>query len=173
MSAAAIPARASGRAPVLGWIRDRGMGASILVAAVSSAFGAILLSTTGFLSALLRADPTLGDSRTLSFVLNVLAFLFVGIAVYVGAIVTANTSRRSSRGARGASRSSGSSAPPPRSQRVEVSRQGLVIGCLGALAGLVFGLVLAWAGIPVLTAVLQLPDVAYAVAQPVLLFRRS
>lgn len=153
----------------LAWLRDRGMGASILVTAVSSAFGAILLSTTGYLSALLRANPSIGDSATLSIVLDVLAFVFVGVAVYVGAIVTANTfatvvAGRTRRIA--LLRLIGASA---RSQRAEVARQGLAVGCLGALAGVLFGILVAVAGIPILAAVFALPAVSYLVVQPVIL----
>ena len=53
----------------LTWLRERGMGASILVAALSSAFGVVLISATGFIAAMLRADPYIGDSETLELVL--------------------------------------------------------------------------------------------------------
>ncbi len=61
--------RAAASAP-LAWLRERGMGASILVAAISTAFGAVLLSATGYIAAMLRADPYLGDSETLAVVLD-------------------------------------------------------------------------------------------------------
>ena len=42
----------------LTWLRERGMGSSILVAALSSAFGVVLISATGFIAAMLRPTRT-------------------------------------------------------------------------------------------------------------------
>lgn len=33
------------------WLRERGMGATVLVAAISTAFGVLLLSATGYIGA--------------------------------------------------------------------------------------------------------------------------
>ncbi len=153
----------------LGWLRERGMGASVLVAAISSAFGAILLSATGFIAAVLRADPFLGDSGTLAVVLAIMSFLLIGVAVYVAAIVTANTfatviAGRTRRIA--LLRLIGASA---RSQRTEVARQGLAVGVIGAVLGLVGGIVLSWAGVLLATSLLGIENVDYSVVQPVLL----
>ena len=128
--------RAAASAP-LAWLRERGMGASILVAAISSAFGVLLISATGYIAAMLRADPYIGDSGMLAFVLSFLTVLLVGVAVYVAAIVTANTfstviAGRTRRIA--LLRLIGASA---RAQRAEVARQGLVVGVIGAFLGLV------------------------------------
>lgn len=153
----------------LAWLRERGMGASILVAAISSAFGAVLLSATGYIAALLRADPFLGDSEMLAFVLSILTALLVGVAVYVAAIVTANTfstvvAGRTRRIA--LLRLIGASA---RSQREEVARQGLVVGVIGAAIGLVVGTAASAAGVALAGALLQLEGVEYGVVQGVLL----
>src|SRR4029079_9558240 len=75
----------------LSWLRERGMGASILVSAISTAFGVLLISATAYIGAMLRANPYIGDSGTLGFVLSFLTLLLVGVAVYVASIVTANT----------------------------------------------------------------------------------
>ena len=144
-AASGAPPR-SAAAP-LAWLRERGMGASVLVAAISSAFGAILLSATGFIAAVLRADPYIGDSGTLAVVLSIMGFLLIGVAVYVAAIVTANTfatviAGRTRRIA--LLRLIGATA---RSQRAEVARQGLVVGVIGAVLGLVGGTLLSWAGV--------------------------
>lgn len=48
--------RATG--PRLAWLRDRGMGASILVAALSAAFGVLLVEITAYIGAVLQADPS-------------------------------------------------------------------------------------------------------------------
>ncbi|WP_345803470.1 FtsX-like permease family protein [Microbacterium sp. AZCO] len=153
----------------LGSLRERGMGASVLVAALSSAFGVVLISATGFIGAMLRADPYVGDSGTLAFVLSFLTTLLVGVAVYVAAIVTANTfstvvAGRTRRIA--LLRLIGASA---RSQRREVAQQGLVVGVIGAFVGLVAGTLLSAAGVAILTAVLGLDGVSYSVVQASLL----
>jgi len=111
VSAVVLPASGRGVAP-LAWLRERGMGASILVSAISTAFGVILISATGYIAALLRADPYIGDSGTLAFVLSFLTVLLVGVAVYVAAIVTANTF------AHGRRRPDAADRPPPPHRRI-------------------------------------------------------
>lgn len=121
------------------WLRERGMGATILVAAISTAFGVLLLSATGYIGAWLAADPTFGDSDTATLVIGVLSVLLVGVAVYVASIVTANTFATIIAGrTRGIAlmRLIGATA---RSQRREVAAQGLAVGVIGALVGLVVG----------------------------------
>ena len=144
------------------------MGASILVAAISSAFGAVLLSATGYIAALLSADPYIGDSGTLALVLAILSVLLVGVAVYVASIVTANTfatvvAGRTRRIA--LMRLIGASA---RSQRGEIARQGLVVGVIGAALGLIGGTLLSWVGILIAESALGIAGVEYSVLQPVL-----
>lgn len=156
-------------APTRSWLRERGMGASILVAALSSAFGVVLLSASGYIAAVLRADPYIGGSGTLAMVLGILTVLLVGVAVYVAAIVTANTfstivAGRTRRIA--LMRLIGASA---RAQRAEVARQGLVVGVIGALLGLVAGTALSAVGVIVAERVLGTQGVEYAVVQAVLL----
>ncbi|MGL3149390.1 FtsX-like permease family protein [Microbacterium sp. A82] len=133
--------------PRFGWLRDRGMGASILVAALSSAFGVVLVEATAYIGAMLKSDPYIGDSGTLAAVVTILSVLLVGVALYVAAIVTANTfstiiAGRTRRIA--LMRLIGASA---RSQRAEVAQQGLVVGVIGAVQGLIVGLLLAAAGV--------------------------
>ncbi|HYP73197.1 MAG TPA: FtsX-like permease family protein, partial [Microbacterium sp.] len=134
----------------------------------SSAFGAILLSATGFIGAMLKANPYIGDSETLAVVLVIMSFLLIGVAVYVASIVTANTfatviAGRTRRIA--LLRLIGASA---RSQREEVGRQGLVVGVIGAGIGLVGGTLVSWAGVVLATRLLGLEGLDYAVVQPVL-----
>ena len=181
MTAVATPARAErmprpaspgrdaqGAARRLAWLRERGMGASILVAAISSAFGALLLTATGYIAAVMRADPYIGDSEVLAVVLAVLTTILVGVAVYVSAIVTANTFSTVVAGRTrqiALMRLIGASAW---SQRGEVARQGLVVGLIGAFVGLVSGTLLAAVGIAVGEALLGLDDVDYTVVQAIL-----
>ncbi|CAN5546727.1 hypothetical protein BH10ACT5_BH10ACT5_12050 [soil metagenome] len=160
--------RAAASAP-LAWLSERGMGASVLVAAISSAFGVVLISATGYIAAMLRADPYIGDSGTLDFVLAVLTVLLVGVAVYVAAIVTANTfstviAGRTRRIA--LLRLIGASA---RAQRSEVARQGLVVGAIGAFLGLIAGTAVAAAGVWAAGRMLGLGELDFTVVQPALL----
>ncbi|MGC5170643.1 FtsX-like permease family protein [Microbacterium sp. DT81.1] len=155
--------------PHLAWLRDRGMGASILVAALSSAFGAVLLSATGYIAAVLTANPYIGDSETLGFVLGIVSVIFLGIAIYVGAIVTANTfstvvAGRTRRIA--LMRLVGASA---RSQRADVARQGLLVGVLGAMLGLLAGTGFSAACVAVAGTLLGVDGVSYSVVHGALL----
>ncbi|TXK10542.1 ABC transporter permease [Microbacterium hatanonis] len=122
------------------------MGASVLVAALSSAFAVVLMSTTAFISLLLRSDPFIGESETLVFILGFLTVLLVGVAVYVAAIVTANTFATVVAGRTrqiALLRLIGASA---KAQRAEVARQGLIVGAIGAALGFVIGVGLSLGG---------------------------
>ncbi|HYP74259.1 MAG TPA: FtsX-like permease family protein, partial [Microbacterium sp.] len=154
MSAVTAPASASSpadlaadlprRASRLAWLRDRGMGATVLVAAISTAFGVLLLAATGYIGAWLTSDPYLGGGDTVTVVIGILSVLLVGVAVYVASIVTANTFATIVAGrARliALMRLIGASA---RSQRSAIARQGLIVGALGAAAGLVGGIAVAF-----------------------------
>lgn len=150
------------------WLRERGMGASILVAAISSAFGVLLLTATGYIATWARTDPYLGDSETVAIVLGILSVLLVGVAVYVAAIVTANTFATIVAGRTrqiALMRLIGASA---RAQRRLVGRQGVGVGLIGATTGLVVGAAVAAALVRAADALLHV-TVGYAVLQPVLL----
>ncbi|WP_221583685.1 ABC transporter permease [Microbacterium sp. G2-8] len=151
----AIALGAPARRVSLGFLRERGMGASILVAALSSAFGVTLLATTAYIGFL--AKSTLGEGGTVTLMVGVLSVLFIVIAMYVGAIVTANTfstivAGRTRRIA--LLRLIGATA---RSERRRVAGQGLVVGALGAAIGMVVGVGLAFAGTAAAGAILDAP----------------
>lgn len=155
------------RASRLAFLRERGMGASILVAALSSAFGVLLLSATGYIGAIIQADPYIGDSGLALSVISILGVILLVLALYVAAVVTANTfstivAGRTRRVA--LMRLIGATA---RSQRSEVASQGLVVGAIGAALGLVTGLALAAAGVAIGSRFVG--DVGYDVAQASLL----
>ncbi|WP_327036869.1 ABC transporter permease [Microbacterium sp. CH12i] len=135
--------------PRFTWLRERGMGASVLVAALSSALGVVLVEATSYIGAMLKSDPYIGDSGTLGVVVALLSVLLIGVALYVGAIVTANTFSTIIAGRTrhiALVRLIGGSA---RSQRIEVARQGLVVGAIGAIIGVVFGLLIVVGGLAV------------------------
>lgn len=131
----------------LRWLRERGMGASILVAALSAAFGGVLVEATAYIGAMLQSDPYIGDSGTLAVVVAILSVLLIGVALYVAAIVTANTFSTVVAGRVreiALMRLIGATA---RSQRVQVARRGLIVGVIGSVIGVVVGRVVAASGI--------------------------
>ncbi|WP_336640878.1 ABC transporter permease [Microbacterium sp. USHLN272] len=155
-------------APRLAWLRDRGMGASILVAALSAAFGVILVEVTAFIGAVLQADPFIGDSETLAIVVAILSVLLTGVAMYVAAIVTANTFSTIIAGRTrqiALMRLVGATA---RSQRAEVGRQGLVVGVIGALTGVIVGVALAAVGVQIGRMLIANVPADFTLAQPFL-----
>jgi len=144
------------------------MGATVLVAAISTAFGVALISATGYIGVAMLSTPTYGTSETLAIVVGILGMLLLAVAIYVAAIVTANTfativAGRTRRIA--LMRLIGASA---RSQRSEIATQGFIVGAIGALAGLVGGVVVVAAALPLLDRLIG-ADVDYAVIQPSLL----
>lgn len=129
------------------WLRERGMGASLLVAAITAAFGVVLVEATAYIGLMLASDPYIGDSGTLAVVTAILTVLLTGVAMYVAGIVTSNTfstivAGRTRRIA--LLRLIGASA---RAQRNEIARQGLAVGVIGAAAGLLAGFGLVAGGI--------------------------
>ncbi|MFJ6678380.1 FtsX-like permease family protein [Microbacterium sp. NPDC091382] len=156
------------RTPRLAWLRERGMGATILVSAISTAFGVVLLSATGYLAVALGSNPDYGSSDTMIFVLALLSGILLGVAVYVAAIVTANTfstiiAGRTRRIA--LMRLIGATA---RSQRSEVATQGLVVGAIGAVIGLVLSTIGMVVAVPLLNRALEITS-DWSPVQPVLL----
>ena len=152
--------------PRLGWLRERGMGASILVAALSAAFGVILVEVTAYIGAVLQADPFIGDSETLAFVVGLLSVLLTAVAMYVAAIVTANTFSTIIAGRTrqiALLRLIGATA---RSQRAQVGRQGFVVGVLGAATGLLAGLLFAAIGVQVGAQFVENDPTGFSLAQP-------
>ncbi len=116
-----------------GGIREH--GATVVVAALSSLFAATLILFTGIMQAAL--DPRLiEESGTFRAVLLMVSFIFIVIALYVGAIVTANTFATIIAGrvrTIALLRLIGASA---RTVRSRVAAEGLLMGAVGALIGL-------------------------------------
>ena len=139
----------------MSFLRERGMGASILVAALSSAFGVTLLAATGYLGFL--AESTMGEGGTVGIVVGILSVIFIVIAMYVGAIVTANTFSTIVAGRTrqiALLRLVGSTA---RAERRKVAGQGLIVGLIGSAIGFVVGIALAYAGTFIASNVLGAP----------------
>ena len=149
----------------LAWMRERGMGATVLVSAISTAFGVALVTATAYIGHLFLMSPMYGSSDTLALVVTVLGMLLLAVAVYVAAIVTANTfstivAGRTRRIA--LMRLVGASA---RSQRSEIAGQGFVVGAIGAAIGLVLATVGAVVALPYLDRLLGVSS-DYVVVRP-------
>jgi putative ABC transport system permease protein len=145
-----------------------GRGASLLVAALASAFGVVLLQVTGIIATAVTATDA-GDSTTVRVMLFIVAVLFITIAVYVSSIVTTNTVATIIAGRTrtiALMRLIGSSA---RDQRRAVARDGLTVGAIGAAIGAVAGTLLSAAGSSILVLTGVLPDVGYTLLEPILI----
>lgn len=165
--ATVVPQTAS-TGPRWTWLRDRGMGASILVSALSAAFGVLLVEVTAYIGATLQADPLIGDSETLALVVGLLSVLLTAVAMYVAAIVTANTFSTIIAGRTrqiALMRLIGATA---RAQRAVVGRQGLVVGVIGAVLGLAAGVLLSAVGVQIGAQVLGNDPTGFSLAQPFL-----
>ena len=139
---------------------------SVLVAGLSSAFGVGLLQVIGVLTATIRADHRAGESETVSFILPMMGWVFIVIAMYVGAVVTANTFATIVAGrARTIAlfRLLGSSA---RTQRRAVAREGLLAGLIGGVAGALLGTGVAVGLARIAVALGAVPDAPYSYLDP-------
>lgn len=141
---------------------------STLVAALSAAFGVSLLETTGVLAQILSADSVTGSSGTVAVLLQIVASVFIVIAVYVGSIVTANTFATIIAGRTrtiALYRLIGSSA---RDQRRAVAREGLAVGAVGSVIGAVIGTTVTVAFIGMAAATGIAPSLPYSFITPVI-----
>jgi putative ABC transport system permease protein len=139
---------------------------TLLVATLAGTFGVFLLQVTGLLDAVISADDVTGSSGTVALMLAIVATVFIVIAVYVSAIVTANTVSTIVAGRTrliALLRLVGSSA---RAQRAEIAREGLVIGLAGAAGGILIGSGLAFALERIAVATDFIPAVVYDYVNP-------
>jgi putative ABC transport system permease protein len=115
-------------------------GPSILVAALGSTFGVMLLLGSDALGVLINGDNRASESDTVRYVLSFIAFVFIAIAVYTAAVVVSNTFATIVAGRTrtiALLRLIGASA---RDQRRAVAREGLAVGAIGGAIGLVLGI---------------------------------
>lgn len=141
--------------------------ASILVSALSSAFGVTLLLATGVLSTYIAQD-SVGEHGSVQLMLTIVAMVFIVIAVYVGAIVTTNTFATIIAGRTrtiALLRLIGSSAA---AQRRAVAGEGLLVGVLGSLIGAAVGVIATMIGVAILVSSGTLPDLSYSFVSPLL-----
>lgn len=133
---------------------------TILVAALGTTFGSALVIAPGIVSEAL-ATTGLDDIGAVRAILSVVGWLFLGIALYVGAIVTANTCATLIAGQTrviALQRLVGATGATLRSR---ITRAGLLVGVVGGLLGAVVGTGLSAVFVLVLRGNGFLPDTAY------------
>ncbi|MEX1080321.1 MAG: FtsX-like permease family protein [Homoserinimonas sp.] len=141
---------------------------SLIVTALSAAFGVALIQATSYLATMITMDE-IGSRGSVQIMLAMVAGVFVVIAVYVGAIVTANTFATIIAGRTrtiALMRLIGSSAS---AQRRSVAREGLLVGIGGSLLGGAVGFVLASVALRWGVASGGVPDLAYRFFEPIVL----
>lgn len=142
----------------------RGHGSSILIATLSSAFGVGLTSTTAVLAQVIGASGI--QSETLQVILSFIGYIFIALALYVGAVVTSNSFSTIIAGRRrtiALMRLIGSSAT---AQRRAIADEGLRVGVIGAVVGTVLGLTLTATVVIAGTSFGVIPDLAYRYVSP-------
>jgi putative ABC transport system permease protein len=139
---------------------------TLIVAALAGTFGVALLHVTGLLAAAIAADDVTGQSATVALMLGIVATVFIVIAVYVSAVVTANTVSTVVAGRTrviALLRLIGSSAG---AQRAHIAREGLIVGLVGAVAGILVGTGVAWGLEIVAEATALMPATRYDYLNP-------
>ncbi|KAM9862983.1 hypothetical protein ACI1US_01121 [Leucobacter sp. BZR 635] len=133
----AAPSTPAPRRPARGAAPGSGLrehAATVVVSALSTLFAVTLILVTGVLTAALDADLVEG-SGTFRMMLLIVSFVFIVIALYVGAIVTANTFATIIAGRTrtiALYRLVGSTSARIRSR---VAAEGLLMGTIGAVIG--------------------------------------
>ncbi|MCW4384585.1 FtsX-like permease family protein [Salinibacterium sp. SYSU T00001] len=141
--------------------------ASLVVTALSAAFGVGLIQATAILATVISADD-IASRSSVQLALAMVAAVFIMIAVYVGSIVTANTFATIIAGRTrtiALVRLIGATAA---AQRRAVAKEGLAVGLLGSALGAVAGVLLSAGGIRLAAASGLVPQLDYPVVDPLI-----
>lgn len=142
---------------------------SILVATLATAFGVSLLQVSANLAILVAADDVSGSSSSVRLMLIIVAFVFIVIATFVGAIVTANTFATIIAGRTRSIALLRLIGATSATQRRAVAVEGLTVGIVGAIAGLVLGTAVSVGMILVAVRTGFVPPLAYIFLEPIIL----
>ncbi|AJM77004.1 ABC transporter permease [Rathayibacter toxicus] len=148
--------------------RVREFSPTILVAALSTVYGSVLVIAPGVVSDAI-AMTDFRESQTARDILNVAAVLFIAVALYVGAIVTANTCTTIITGQTRVIALQRLLGATGASLRARVTRVGLTVGLFGAVIGALIGVALSLAAVTIFRGTGLLPDTSYTVLPPTLL----
>ena len=112
---------------------------SVLVITIASLFGVVIIDGIAILSALMRQSRFVAESGTALILITIVGIVFFTIALFVSALVISNTfgmivAGRSERIA--LLRLVGASS---RRLRRSISAEGLLVGVVGTIAGLLIG----------------------------------
>ncbi|AOX67003.1 hypothetical protein BJK06_15870 [Curtobacterium sp. BH-2-1-1] len=140
----------------------RAFAPTVLVAALGTTFGSALVIAPGIVTEALAASG-LSELGPVKAILSVVGWLFLGIALYVGAIVTANTCATLIAGQTRIIALQRLVGATGASLRARINRTGLVVGVLGGLIGAVVGTGLSALFVVVLRGNGFLPDTAYTI----------
>lgn len=138
----------------------RSFAPTVLVAALGTTFGSALVIAPGIVTEALGAAG-LADLGPVKSILSVVGWLFLGIALYVGAIVTANTCATLIAGQTRIIALQRLVGATGATLRARITRTGLVVGVLGGLIGAVVGTGLSAVFVVVLRGNGFLPDTDY------------
>lgn len=138
----------------------RSFAPTVLVAALGTTFGSALVIAPGIVTEALRAAGV-ADLGPIKAILSVVGWLFLGIALYVGAIVTANTCATLIAGQTRIIALQRLVGATGATLRARITRTGLVVGVLGGVVGAVVGTALSALFVIVLRGNGVLPDAEY------------
>ncbi|WP_412873997.1 FtsX-like permease family protein [Curtobacterium poinsettiae] len=138
----------------------RSFAPTVLVAALGTTFGSALVIAPGIVTEALRAAGV-ADLGPIKAILSVVGWLFLGIALYVGAIVTANTCATLIAGQTRIIALQRLIGATGATLRARITRTGLVVGVLGGVIGAVVGTALSALFVVVLRGNGVLPDTEY------------
>ncbi|MCS6547015.1 FtsX-like permease family protein [Curtobacterium flaccumfaciens pv. flaccumfaciens] len=138
----------------------RSFAPTVLVAALGTTFGSALVIAPGIVTEALRAAGV-ADLGPIKAILSVVGWLFLGIALYVGAIVTANTCATLIAGQTRIIALQRLVGATGATLRARITRTGLVVGVLGGVVGAVVGTSLSALFVVVLRSNGVLPEAEY------------
>ncbi|MBT1672581.1 ABC transporter permease [Curtobacterium flaccumfaciens] len=138
----------------------RSFAPTVLVAALGTTFGSALVIAPGIVTEALRAAGV-ADLGPIKAILSVVGWLFLGIALYVGAIVTANTCATLIAGQTRIIALQRLVGATGATLRARITRTGLVVGVLGGVVGAVVGTALSALFVIVLRSNGVLPEAEY------------
>lgn len=133
---------------------------TVLVAALGTTFGSALVIAPGIVTQAMAAAG-LDDLAPVRAILSVVGWLFLGIALYVGAIVTANTCATIIAGQTRTIALQRLIGATGATLRARTTRTGLVVGAVGGAVGTVVGTGLSACFVAVLRSTGFLPETTY------------
>lgn len=146
-------------------MRVRDFSATILVSAFAGAFGVALIEGSSVLATTL-VEGNLGQVASARLMLSMVSTVFLVIALYVAAIVTANTVGTVIAGRLREIALLRLIGAPSGSLRRSVATEGLVCALIGALIGAVVATALVYGGVAWAVAARALPNYPYTVLVP-------